>query len=844
MPSGHGEFPVDLIARLAEVTTERQNHLAVEAPDGRLTYGELDRVSTQLAQQLRALGVSREARVGISMPRGACELVAMLATLKAGGAYVPLDPSHPTERLRIVIEDAAPQVLIAGPRSPLTESHAGGLIVLEDLSQAGSGLPSHCQVEPARVDQLMYVLFTSGSTGRPKGVEITRGAFANFIASMAHTPGMGQDDRLLAITTTSFDIAGLELFLPLYVGATVVIADRATARDPQRLRQRLEQDDISIMQATPASWRLLLEAGFAGNGQLRMLCGGDVMSAALAEHLLGAGRELWNLYGPTETTVWSSLSRVESKGERVTIGRPIDRTTLHILDDSGQSVAAGQEGEIAIGGAGLARGYLGRPDLTAKRFVVVPSGERVYRTGDLGRMRTDGNFECLGRLDHQVKISGFRIELGEIEAVLRALPEVLEVLVVVDGPDQLEPRLVAYWTGTAKQPALAAAARARLPAYMVPSAYVALEAFPLNPNGKIDRKQLPRPTRTEAVFAKPPRNDLETRIAAIWRQTLGLAQVGVDENFFDLGGTSGQAIQTVARMRQELGIDVPVQVLYEAPMVEKLAVRLHQAFSPDDPIVVRLRRGSADQPPLFCLLGVNQYQDLALSLAWDRSVIAVHVPCRYVPGREAPPTIEQVAQRYVARIRQQQPHGPYYLLGLCFGGIVAYEAAHQLQAAGENVPFVAVLDALLPAGFQTDRVVQARHYLRLAGQDPRRVLSWTRKALRCAGNLVLARDRREAAAEQPMDLPLDGPISDLLVERFAAEPKRLRSRLLIVHASAEESHPPWLRIRSDMGWAGRADWVIEHAIAASHLRILREPYVRSLARLLERATSLAPGEMP
>jgi thioesterase domain-containing protein/aryl carrier-like protein len=520
----------------------------------------------------------------------------------------------------------------------------------------------------------------------------------------------------------------------------------------------------------------------------------------------------------------------------VTIGRPIDRTTLSILDDQGQSSPAEKEGEIAIGGAGLARGYLGRPDLTEKRFVVLPSGERVYRTGDLGRRRSDGNFECLGRLDHQVKISGFRVELGEIEAVLRSVPEVREALAVVDGQDQPEPRLVAYWTGSASQSALLAAARRRLPSYMVPSAFVALDVFPLNSNGKIDRKQLPRPmpSRSGATKTQPPRNDLETRIAAIWRETLGTVQVGVDDDFFALGGTSGQAIETMARMRRALGIEVSLQMLYEAPTVEKLALRLGQAFSPDDPIVVRLRTGSAEQPPLFCLVGVNLYQDLALSLEGSMPVIAMHAPCRYVPARESPPSIERVARRYVELIRQHQPHGPYHLLGLCFGGIVAYEAAWQLEAAGESVALVAVLDAILPGGFQTDRLMQARQYVLWARQNPLRVLSWLRKIVHRARLRAFAHEGLGGAGQHPVDLPVEGPASDMLVEHFAAERKYLHSRLLIVRANEDEIVAPWVKVRPDLGWAGRADQIIEHHVAAHHLHILREPHVRSLARVLER----------
>ncbi|HEY3595351.1 MAG TPA: AMP-binding protein, partial [Polyangiaceae bacterium] len=522
--------------------------------------------------------------------------------------------------------------------------------------------------------------------GRPKGVEITRGAFGNFLSSMAHTPGLADTDRILAITTTSFDIAGLELFLPLWVGATVVIADRETARDPRLLRRRLESDRITMLQATPATWRLLLEAGWSGDGKLRMLCGGEALSPTLADRLLAAGGELWNVYGPTETTVWSSLEKIQPGYDRITIGKPIDETQMYILDESMNPVAAEQEGEIWIGGAGLARGYQSRPELTAERFVQNPHGppgDRIYRTGDLGRQRTDGRFECLGRLDHQVKIRGYRIELGEIETVFRGVPGVLESLVVADQREDRDPRLVAYWVGAAERDALIEAATARLPPYMVPSAYVPLQAFPINTNGKIDRKRLPQPEATvdpKSTRLKP-RTDNEARIAATWCDVLGLSQVPVDRSFFTLGGTSVLAVQLLSRMEQELSIDLSLQAFFEEPTVAGMAARIGKQFSPDDPIVVWLRRGQTSAAPLFCLFGVNLYQDLALSLEGDRRVLGAHVPFRYVPGRDPRPRLEAIAQKYLAIIRRYQERGPYHLLGLCFGGIVAYEVGRLLEAA-------------------------------------------------------------------------------------------------------------------------------------------------------------------
>ncbi len=372
-PAGAALDVVDAIASRARAAPGR---LAVEAPDARLSYGELERVSSRLAQRLRSMGVAPGSRVGVAVPRGAGELVSLLAVLKAGGAYVPLDPAHPIERIRIILEDAAPDVLVAptGTKLAAAMPPATRLLALDDLQSATEGYGEAPSAEVAAGEQVAYVLFTSGSTGRPKGVEVPRGAFANFLRSMGRTPGMREEDRILAITTTTFDIAGLELFLPLTVGATVVVADKETALDPRRLCQAFERSRATVMQATPATWRLLVEAGWKGAPGLKVLCGGEALSSELAEQLLERCGELWNVYGPTETTVWSTLDRV-TRPERITIGRPIDWTQVYVLDPSQRLVPAGTVGEIAIGGRGLALGYRGRPDLTAERFVPDPFGD-------------------------------------------------------------------------------------------------------------------------------------------------------------------------------------------------------------------------------------------------------------------------------------------------------------------------------------------------------------------------------------------------------------------------------------------------------------------------------------
>ncbi|MBC8071727.1 MAG: amino acid adenylation domain-containing protein, partial [Deltaproteobacteria bacterium] len=701
--------PPDLMDSFAAAALTRGAHRAIESVEGDFDYASLDRCVTRLAHRLRALGVGPEHRVGISLPRGARELIAMLAVLRAGGAYVPLVPSHPLERLRAIVDDAGPQLLVVHPRSQLRELRGIEMLVLDDLEAALDGWtadPLDVPVDPA---QLAYLMFTSGSTGKPKGVEITRGAFANFLRSMAHTPGLSAHDRLLAITTTGFDIAGLELFGPLTVGATVAIADYETARDPRLLWRMLAQGAFTIMQATPSMWRLLLDAGWRGDGRLRMLCGGEALPHVLAGRLLAAGGELWNMYGPTETTVWSSLERVMPSFDRITIGRPIDDTRFYVLDERGLPSDA-SEGEVGIGGAGVARGYRGQPELTAQRFVAHPDGsDRIYRTGDLGRRRDDGSFEWLGRLDHQVKIRGNRVELGEIETVLRAVPGVGEVLVLADRPGDDEPRLVAYWVGTARREALVDAARRELPATMVPSGWVALDAFPLSSNGKLDRKQLPAPELpVELEAGHRSMSDTEACIAAVWRDVLGLTDVPVDQDFFALGGTSVLATQVILRLEQQLGLDISLRTFFETRTVEKLAACVGDDAARGGPVVVWLRHGRSDRSPLFCLFGLNVYQELAHALGGSRHVIGAHVPFRYAPGRDPRPALAEIGQRYVALVRSHQPHGPYELLGLCFGGIVAYEVARQLEAAGEQVATVAVIDAVLPNAIRIDAAKRAR----------------------------------------------------------------------------------------------------------------------------------------
>lgn len=559
--------------------------IAVVQGASQLTYAELDAQAERLAARLRAQGCGPGRMVGLFLERTPRMLVALLGALKAGAAYVPLDPSYPAERIGFMLEDSAAPVVVT-ERALVADLPAGGHAVLTiedaleaDADAAAAGGPV------AGPDDVAYVIFTSGSTGRPKGVRIPHRAAVNFLASMAREPGLRADDTLCAITTLSFDIALLELMLPLTVGARIALADRATIADGGALAALLDAVDATVMQATPATWRMLLDSGWRGRPGMRLLCGGEALPRELADRLLDCGRELWNVYGPTETTVWSTLEQVRPGKGPVAIGRPIANTQVYIVDRSMQLLPAGVPGELLIGGLGVARDYLDRPELTAEKFIDDRFGSRpggrLYRTGDLARWRRDGRLEVIGRIDHQIKLRGFRIELGEIESVLGLSDEVAQAVVICREDRPGDKRLVAYLVskpGVSAQSgidtaALRALARERLPEYMMPSAFVCLERLPLTPNGKVDRRALPAPDAEAFAVSEyaAPRNTEEETLAALWAEVLGQPRIGIHDNFFDLGGHSLLATQLVTRMQNALGADITLRMMFEAPTVARFA---------------------------------------------------------------------------------------------------------------------------------------------------------------------------------------------------------------------------------------------------------------------------------
>jgi amino acid adenylation domain-containing protein len=566
-----------LISAQAQRTPGR---VAVESEGRSLTYGELETRSEHLARVLRVRGVVPGIRVGVFMERCPEMVVALLGIMKAGGAYVPLDPAFPRERLSYMVQDSGAALLLAH-RATVEELPSSAVPVVRVDAQEPNP-EAALNVVRACPDDLAYVIYTSGSTGRPKGVAITHRSLVNLLESMGRTPGLDESDVLLSVTTLSFDIAALELYLPLLKGARLAIASRDEVWDGRRLLQRMSSSQATVMQATPATWRLLMEAGWEGTAGFKALCGGEALTRDLAHDLLQRAGEVWNMYGPTETTVWSSTWRVAPDDDVISIGRPIGNTQMWVLDAHLERMPVGVPGELYIGGVGVAQGYWERTELTEARFV--PDlfsgllGSRLYRTGDMARWLRDGRLECLGRLDHQVKLRGFRIELGEIEAGLTRHTVVRDVVVIVREDAPGDKQLVAYIVAQ-DPPAdlidqLRALVRTTMPEYMVPAAFVLLERLPLTPNGKVDRKALPQPGSRDTELpagAVAPRTTSETLVLGIFSDVLGRSDLGVLDSFFDLGGHSLMAARLMSRLQAVSGLDIPLRSLFERPTVAGLA---------------------------------------------------------------------------------------------------------------------------------------------------------------------------------------------------------------------------------------------------------------------------------
>jgi amino acid adenylation domain-containing protein len=579
---------------------------AVTAGNITLDYRTLDERANRLAHLLIRRGVAPGSLVAICVDRTVEMAVALAAVLKTGAAYVPLDPAHPADRLGYTLEDAGVACAVTLRRhAPLLTNASMLLVLLDDVDAELSSMPGSSPGVAVRPEDRAYVIYTSGSTGRPKGVEVEHRNVVSFLEAMRRAPGLVAEDRLLAVTTLSFDIAGFELWLPLSVGARVFIASRTDVVDGERLQSLIAEHGITVLQATPALFRLLLEAGWRGKRDLKLLVGGEALPRDLAATLTERVAELWNMYGPTETTIWSTTTRVEPSDAVLTIGKPIQNTRIYVLERSGLPSPIGVPGELCIAGEGVARGYRNRAELTSEKFatITLPNGrtERVYRTGDVARFLADGRIEFLGRRDHQVKIRGYRIELGEVEAVLATHPGVKECVVVAREDTPGDKRLVGYVVLAARAlldtEGVRRTLRVKLPEYMVPNLFVSLAALPLTPNGKIDSKALPAPQaaspRADDV-AEALMTPVQRRVAGKWREVLCVDRVGLYDNFFDIGGHSLLLVKLHAALKREFASEIALPELFQWTTVAAQAIRL-STVAPDDRALLRARARAARQ---------------------------------------------------------------------------------------------------------------------------------------------------------------------------------------------------------------------------------------------------------
>ncbi len=846
------DYPRMTLHRWFEAQARRTpDAIAVEFDGRTWRYRELDRRATQLAARLRRAGVGRETLVAIAVDRSFEMLAGLLAILKAGGAYLPLDGYLPPARLAELLDDARPAVVLTERGLAARLPRCDVRIVLCDEVLGGADEAAEALDGAVDAESLAYVLYTSGSTGKPKAVEVSHRSLVNLLATLRREPGFGADDSLLAVTTLSFDIAALELFLPLVTGGRVIVATREEAADPFRLAALVDLSGCTVMQATPATWRGLLAAGWSGSKKLKILCGGEVLPPDLAAKLLRCGASLWNMYGPTETTIWSLLHKVGPGEEPVPIGRPVANTRIYVLDPNGRPVPAGVPGELYIGGAGVARGYRGDAALTEDRFVTLAAlpGERLYRTGDVVRYRADGTVDWLGRTDNQVKVRGFRVGLEEIERMIALHPDIAAAAVRASPDGSGEMSLTAFvvdkTTPGRAIPGLPQFLRQRLPGYMVPARYVALLALPMTTNGKVDRNRLPEPEPIASLEVAEPRDELERKLVEIWKDLLGASSIGIHDNFFERGGHSLLAFMLVAEIGRVTGRDLPLATLFGSPTVASLAELLRSTEEPTFSHLVELQPEGSGRP-LFIVHGifgdVLQLKGLAERLRTDRPIYALQA--RGVDPRQEPhSTIAEMADAYVESLRVRQPAGPYALAGYSFGGLVAFEMACRLREYGESVDLLAMFEVdvhernlPLPAWFAYQLALAKRVMQKMtempARQWPAYLLGkvsmvWRRLLLRLG-----LREPDDPSNEATGALsPRYQRMYQIGVREFIAfRPRPYAGRLSVFRGTeprfdACDPLPIWRRV---------ANAVDVYTIAGAHQTIMEEHCVESLARQLGR----------
>ncbi len=851
------EFPADVgIHRVFErVALERLDAVAVVQDQRGLTYRQLEEQANVLARHLQSLGAGPGVLIGVLMERSVEWVVSLLAVLKTGAAYLPLSVDDPGERLGFMLRDAAAPILLVDAANTRGPDGYNGRIVVPDSSWTTESAPSGVwsSVEVGGGDPA-YAMYTSGSTGLPKAAVIPHRAIARLVLNTNYI-NLGEDDGVAQLSSSSFDAATFEVWGALLNGARLVILDTHILLSPHALQRRVREDGVTTLFLTTELFNHLaysLPSMFDGVRQV--LFGGDRADARAVARVLkhSPPDRLINVYGPTETTTFATWHRVtEVPVEAVTlpIGRPVANTSLYLLDARGGPVPVGVPGEITIGGPGVALGYLGRPELTADRFVrdpyVADAKARLFRTGDLGRFLPDGSVEFLGRMDAQVKIRGFRVEPGEVEAVLVQHPDVGQVVVLGREVSSGDKGLVAYIVPSPgclpSEPDLTAFARGKLPSYMVPSAIVLMQAMPLTASGKVDRRALPMPAEVVGLdrsTSQPPRDELEERLVEVWQEVLGVRPIGVNESFFDLGGHSLLAMRLFAALERALGMRLPLAMLLEAPTVEDQARRIREAgWRSQRSTLVPIKPGGS-RPPLYCMHWAGGqvliYRELAALLGADQPVYGLQA-LGLERGQVPHTRIEDMAALYIREIRSLQPYGPYHLAGASMGGMIAFEMARQLVARGERVGLVALFDSV---GEFERRPLPAKDRLRLHTRNLR-VLDFSARLAYLVNRMLDRLNRFMYGVVIRSGLPLPPFMRSMKHISYQAavlyHPRPYSGKVTLFRAT---QRPPGADVGVFLGWDRVALGGMEvHEVPGTHVTLLKEPGVRVLAEELKQCLS-------
>jgi len=851
------QYPSD--SHLSELIEQTANKFpqktAVIFNNQKLSYKELVIRSNQFAAYLAEQGIKVGDIIGLASERSIEMLICLLGILKAGAVYVPLDPEYPQERIEYMLEDAGAKILL------ISKAYSGHFktgakeIIIEDLSRALNNYPKTNPAIAISANDLAYVLYTSGSTGQPKGVKITHRNLINFLCSMQSQPGITHEDRLLAITTISFDIAGLELYLPLITGAELIICDSESAKDGRLLLDLLAEKEITFMQATPSTWRMIIDSGWSKSLPVKILCGGEALPKELAELLVEKSSELWNMYGPTETTIWSTIKQITLEDSAITIGYPINNTTVYILNEEQQLLAPGVSGEIYIGGDGVAAGYLNQPALTAERFITdhisMSAGAKLYKTGDLGLFLDNGEIRYLGRIDQQVKIRGHRIELGEIESQLVAYKGIQQAVVVAREDNPNNKRLVAYVILAANEDEDITLWKnelgKHLPDYMVPADFVVLNEFPLTPNNKIDKKALPKP---ESKLSTPdssynrPKGKNEILVAEIWSSVLEMKEISANADFFELGGQSLLAVKVMTAIEKETGKRLPLSTLFENSTVAKLAKKIQSEEVEKYGALVPIKE-SGSKKPVYLIHGAGLN---ILLFKFISSYLDVEQPVYglQAAGLSKPSpllySLEEISALYISEMLEMDPEGPYSLVGYSSGGFIAYEMAKQLLEMGKAVNFVGIIDSY--AGGMDTLESRSTLFLKKIMRQfkkipfilkslikyPKETISYQLNYLKYKLNIVPAHFRPEEETFSTLEAEIHNSYN-IAHKNYILKPAEIRVTLFSVDKRLYYLDDPIY-----LGWDKFAKKGLDiYPIPGDHITMLAAPNDKKFARILQAA---------